>query len=294
MEIRRPGKNIRSSQKSSTRLVVSVFLLLGIFLLFWYQLKDFQATEEKSVESAKDYLPSSLQGTVYEKPYFSLSYVEKFELPEWVAYRLTIDMLNRPKRPRNQDFNPDPAITSVSAHYRDYKSSGYRRGHLVPSADMAWNQEAMNATFLMSNVAPMLENFNDGIWLELEHNIRDWARKYKNIVVITGPLFNDSLGMIGENDVLVPRYFYKAVFTIDKVKPEAIGFIFDQKNENSMSLDHYIVPIDSIEKQSGLDLFANMYGDWDEEIRIEKKKGKERGEWPFNQKWYNERIENNK
>jgi len=292
MEIRRPGKNQRSSKKSSTRFVVTIVFIIGVIVLFWYQLKEFQATEDKKIESLKDYLPAPNEGIVYDKPYFSLSYTEHYELPEWVAYRLTIDMMNSHKHPRDQDFNPDPVIESGSAHYRDYKSSGYSRGHLVPSADMSWNQKAMNATFLMSNIAPMLEDFNDGIWLELEHDVRDWARKYKSIIVITGPIFRDSLGIIGKNDVLIPRYFYKAVFTIDKDKPEVIGFIFDQQSQNFSTLDEYIVSIDSIEKETGLDLFANMYGNWDEEIRIEKQFGKAKGEWPFNEKWYDERMEN--
>ena len=292
MDIRRPGKNKQASRKSSTRFFVTIFLIIGIFVLFWYQLKDFQAAESKVIESQKDYLPEPNRGRVYEKPFFSLSYVEKFELPEWVAYRLTSDMMNKPNHPRNQDFNPDPAIESGSAHYHDYKQSGYRRGHLVPSADMSWNQEAMDATFLLSNVAPMLEDFNDGIWLELEHNVRDWARKYKSITVITGPIFRDSIEVIGENEVLVPKYFYKAVFTTNKDKPNAIGFIFNQHDTTFGTLENYIVSIDSIEKETGLDLFANMYGSWEEEIRIEKQKERFGLEWPFNPHWYKERMEN--
>jgi len=290
MEIRRPGKIQQTKKKSSTSLMITIILIIGIFILFWYQLKEFQATENKIIESKKDYLPLASNGKIYNKSFFSFSYVEQYELPEWVAYRLTKEMLDKPNHPRNQDFNPDPVIETGSAHYHDYKQSGYRRGHLVPAADMSWNQDAMNSTFLMTNVAPMLEDFNDGIWLELEHDVRDWAYLYKKIIVITGPVFRDSLGVIGENEVFVPRHFYKAVFTIDHDKPEAIGFLFDQTIPNPGALEQYIIPIDSIEKVTGLDLFANMYGSWEEEIRIEKQSGKVKGEWPLNQHWYDERV----
>ncbi len=292
MDIRRPGKKQQQAKKSSSGLIVTAFLVIGVFILFWYNLKEFQKTENTKIESKKDYLPLANKGKIYDKPFFSLSYVEKYELPEWVAYRLTKDMLNKPKHPRDQEFNPDPSIETGSAHYHDYKQSGYNKGHLVPAADMSWNDEAMNATFLMSNVAPMLEDFNDGIWLELEHNVRDWAREYNNIIVIAGPIFRDPLGQIGENDVLVPRYFYKAILTIDRGKPESIGFIFNQENKAPGTLDQYVVPIDSIEKETGLDLFANMYGSWENEILQEKQKGNTKGEWPFNQRWYEERIKN--
>src|SRR4026208_2290090 len=154
MEIRRPGKIQQTKKKSSTSLMITIILIIGIFILFWYQLKEFQATENKIIESKKDYLPLANKGKIYNKSFFSFSYVEKFELAEWVAYRLTKEMMNKPNFPRNQDFNPDPEIETGSAHYHDYKQSGYRRGHLVPAADMSWNQEAMNSTFLLTNVAP--------------------------------------------------------------------------------------------------------------------------------------------
>ncbi len=291
MDIRRPGKT-SPAKKSSGKFYITILLVIGVMILFWYNLKEFQSTGNKIIENTKDYLPAPYLGVVYNKHYFSLSYREQYELPEWVAYRLTGDMINKPNHPRNQDFEPDPAITTGSAHYHDYKQSGYSKGHLVPAADMSWDQQAMNSTFLMSNVAPMLESFNSGIWLELEHDVRDWATKYKDIIVIAGPIFRDSLGSIGANDVLVPRYFYKAIFTTDRRKPEAIGFIFDQTNKNFGTLDQYVVSIDSIEKATGLDLFANMYGSWENEIRVEKEKSKAKGEWPFNPYWYQERVKN--
>lgn len=292
MEIRRQSRHQQTNQKSLNKMLFGLAFLIGIMLLFWYNVKDYQKTEVAKTAEVKNVLPDAVSGVIYNKPYYSLSYVEQYEIPEWVAYKLTVGMLNQQKFPRNQDFNPDPAITSTSAHYHDYKQSGYRRGHLVPSADMAWNKPAMDATFLLSNIAPMREEFNDGVWLELEHNVRDWARRYNEIDVVTGPVFRDSIAVIGRNDVLVPRYFYKAVFTTQNQKPEVIGFLFDQTINTAERLDAFVVPIDSIEKLTGIDLFAGRYGDWDEEIRLEKRDKIEKGQWLFNEKWYKERTNN--
>jgi hypothetical protein len=55
-------------------------------------------------------------------------------------------------------------------------------------------------------------------------------------------------------------------------------------------LERFIVPIDSIEKVTGMDLFSNMYGDWNVEINMEKITDHDPARWPFNEKWYNERI----
>src|SRR5687768_9039894 len=252
MEIRRNSRHLQANKKSQSRLIMGALFLIGVMVLFWFNLKDYKEEEKKQILDDKEYVPSTLNGEVYHKPFFSLSYVEKYEIPEWVAYRLTVDMLNAKKFPREQDFNPDAGIAEGSAHYHDYKNSGYRRGHLVPSADMAWNKEAMDATFLLSNIAPMREEFNDGIWLELEHNVRDWARRYQNIMVITGPVLKDSITSIGKNGVLVPKYYYKAIFKVENSKPEVVGFLFDQTTESDLSLENFIVPIDSIEKLTGL------------------------------------------
>jgi len=291
-EIRRNARQRQAYKKSQGRLFLGVLFIIGVMVLFWFNLKDYKEEEKKQILDDKDYLPVAHQGIIYHKPFFSLSYVEEYEIPEWVAYRLTVDMLNTKKFPRDQDFNPDPAIAEGSAHYHDYKKSGYRRGHLVPSADMAWNKQSMDATFLLSNVAPMREAFNDGVWLELEHNVRDWARRYKNVMVITGPVIKDSITTIGENDVLVPRYYFKAVFKVENSEPEVVGFLFDQTIDSELPLENFIVPIDSIEKLTGFDLFENLYGDWENEIQLEKKKARTQGQWNFNEKWYQERLEN--
>ena len=290
-EFRLPTHNKRYEKKSVGKLVFMVLFLVAIIFMFMYYLNQMGETGSIPTSSTHLYTPDPREGVVYHKPNFSLSYVEKYELPEWVSYELTIDMMNAPKRKRDQDFNPDPAITTGSGHYHDYKSSGYRRGHLVPSGDMAWNKASMDATFLLSNVAPMLEDFNDGIWLELENNVRDWSRKHRKIEIVAGPVFVNPLDTIGENQILVPRYFYKAVFTIDGGKPEVIGFLFNQALSTYDGLEAYEVSIDSIEKMTGLDLFANLYGNWDEEIRLEKIVHPYPAEWPFNDRWYQQRLE---
>lgn len=290
-EFRIPSHNKRYEKKAVNKLsLMALFFVVIIFVVMYY-LNDLSHDQAQVKTVSHTYLPEAGQGVVYHKPGFSLSYVEQYELPEWVSYELTVDMMNKPKYNRDQDFNPDPAIRTGSGHYRDYKGSGYRRGHLVPSGDMAWNKEAMDATFLLSNVAPMRQEFNDGIWLELENNVRDWSRKYGDINVVTGPLFNGTTTTIGENQILVPRYFYKAVFTIQDSVPMAVAFLFDQEQQTFSVLGDYVVSIDSLEKLSGIDLFEGRYGNWDEEIKLEKRSDIPAGEWPFNERWYGQRLE---
>jgi len=144
---------------------------------------------------------------------------------------------------------------------------------------------------LLSNVAPMREEFNDGIWLELEHNVRDWSRKYKEIKVVTGPLFAEATTTIGENQILVPKYFYKAIFTIQDSVPLVIAFLFDQDQPVYTALGDYVVSVDTLEELSGLDFFSGHYGSWEKEINLEKESGIPIDEWPFNERWYLQRLD---
>lgn len=290
-EFRIPSHNKRYGKKAFNRMVFFALFIAGLIFLGLFYIDEFTPIAELPGAPTISYYPEANQGVVYHKPSFSLSYVEKYELPEWVTYELTVGMMNKKKFERNQDFNPDPDIVTGSGHYRDYKSSGYSRGHLVPSADMAWKKKAMDATFLLSNVAPMRAQFNDGIWLELEHNVRDWARRYEHITVIAGPVFSGASATIGDNKILVPKYYYKAIFTINDNQPDVIAFLFDQRDENPGALSSYVVSVDSLEKIIGIDLFSNLYGDWDEEIRLEKRGGITEGEWPFNERWAKQRRE---
>lgn len=268
-----------------------IVIVVGIIFFFVYKSEKFTTSlpQAQPLKPARNvYTPEPLQGVIYQKPHFTLSYVEQYEIPEWVSYELTVDMLNAEKFPRDQEFDPDPAITTGSGHYRDYKGSGYSRGHLVPAGDMSWNKQAMDATFLISNIAPMTFNFNNGVWNELEQNVRDWARLHKRVLVISGPVFKDPLSVIGQNEILVPRYYYKAVFTDDEQQPRVIGFLLDQTKEEYDRLDQYVVSLDSIEKVTGIDLFSNLYGNWDKEIELEKQRSVLR-DWPFNERWYTQR-----
>jgi endonuclease G len=139
----------------------------GVVIWFVYNWDQFADLDSFEIPQAEIYLPVAKDGVVYHKPGFSLSYVEKYELPEWVVYTLDVHMMNKSKNERTQDFNPDPAIATGSGHFWDYKKCGYRRGLLVTSSDMSSDIDAMNATFLLSNVAPLTPEFYDGIWIEL-------------------------------------------------------------------------------------------------------------------------------
>ena len=133
-----------------------------------------------------DFLPSSLDSSknqIVHHTYYSLSYSEEHEQPEWVFYEIKNErILGLVQRANN--FRKDDKISSNSSSLHDYKGSGYDRGHLVPAGDMSFSSTAMSESFLMSNMSPQYPSFNRGVWKKLESLVRKWGTT-KSIYVAT-------------------------------------------------------------------------------------------------------------
>ncbi|MBN2767317.1 MAG: DNA/RNA non-specific endonuclease [Paludibacteraceae bacterium] len=188
---------------------------------------------------------------VVEHPGFTLAYNEAHEQAAWVAYELTAAEVAGSVS-RTDRFMIDPAITTESANAEDYKGSGYDRGHLAPAADMKWSEEAMIASFYFSNMSPQLPSFNRGVWKKAEEQVREWARNYEAVYIVTGPVFAVDVEQIGKNAVSVPVYYYKAL--IDKRIEKAVALLIPHK-PSKRSLADFCVSIDSLEILTGLDFF---------------------------------------
>ncbi|PCJ28396.1 MAG: DNA/RNA endonuclease [Flavobacteriales bacterium] len=187
--------------------------------------------------------------------YYQLEYDELHEQAAWVFYKLTPESINGIAERKNK-FKPDKLVVTGSAELIDYKGSGYDRGHLCPAAVMKINQKAMDESFYMSNMSPQLPAFNRGKWKQLESQVRKWVEKEDTLFVVTGPIFSDSLGVIGINKVTIPAYYYKIIYDPTGEK-KMIAFIMpNHKIENSIL--EYVVTVDEVELKTGLDFFSAL------------------------------------
>ncbi|MFZ4456247.1 MAG: DNA/RNA non-specific endonuclease [Bacteroidales bacterium] len=190
---------------------------------------------------------------------YTLSYNEKHEQANWVAYQLTAEETEK-AFDRSNKFKPDPDVATESANNADYKGSGYDRGHLAPAADMSWSREAMQESFYYSNMSPQVPAFNRGIWKELEEQVRDWARSNRAIYVVTGPVLEDGLPTIGPNGVSVPRYYYKVILDYTKPDLKSIGFVLPNEGSDK-PLSAFAVSVDEVERITHLDFFPTLPDD---------------------------------
>jgi endonuclease G len=234
----------------------------------------------------RTYLPSS-RGQIVHHTYYSLSYIERNEQPEWTAYIMDRKMLNVPNLERYKHFAPDYQVSTRSAFHRDYNNSGFTRGHLVPAGDMAFDTIAMRESFYMSNMSPQLRAFNNGIWKELEENIRDWTYKAEQLYIITGPIFNGVRKTIGrENKIAVPNAFFKVLMDYKNPEHKAIAFIIPHEMSDRR-LEEFMVTIDQVEILTGIDFFNDLINDAEEE-KLESQIDKTK--WNVSDKRYQLRI----
>lgn len=216
--------------------------------------------------NGQDFKPTILNGELIDHGYYSLSYNEQHEQAEWVYYHLTSTMISGSFK-RTDNFRSDPFISSGSASLTDYKGSGYDRGHLAPAADMKLSVSAMSESFFLSNMSPQDPSFNRGAWKKLETLIRNWVLGESSVYVVTGPIFNDNLGSIGYNNVTIPGYFYKVVYS-DKNK-EMIGFVMpNQKTDHDLKI--FVRSVDFIENQTGIDFFYQLEDNLESELEATK------------------------
>lgn len=197
---------------------------------------------------------------VIEREGYALGYVEAWEQPAWVAYRLTKDEVMSRKASRADAFMADPEVRTGSASPEDYSGSGYDRGHLAPAGDMHWSDKTMLESFYMSNISPQEPSFNRGIWSRLEQAVRRFAYSERSVFVVTGPIVtDDDEKTIGRSKVRVPGFYYKVIY--DETPPEKmIAFILP--NEGSKKpLDGFVVTVDDVEEATGLDFFSSLPSD---------------------------------
>lgn len=216
-----------------------------------------QTTNSKPKKLTNEfYLPSSTTGQIVHHEGYSLSYHEAFEQAEWVAYELKKNQVvyTDYKRPY---FEQDEAIKTKSAHWRNYKESGYDRGHLCPAADRKYTKAAFTETFLTSNISPQEHEFNSGIWNRLEQKVRYWAKKYDGVYVVTGGILEKNLKRIGHEDVAVPNYFYKILLDNTEGNTKMIAFLLPHQDSNK-PLYEYVVSVDEIEQRTGIDFFPEL------------------------------------
>ena len=241
--------------------IIAIIIIIGL-----YSYEHFQNSEEKAeivkegqsvkLNTNEYFLPTSTTNQIIHHQNYSLSYSEPHEQAEWVAYELKTSHISSTNHKRPY-FEIDEAVKTGAAHWRNYKNSGYDKGHLCPAGDRRFTKEAHDETFLTSNISPQEHEFNSGVWNRLEQKVRYWAKKNDGIFIVTGGVLKDNLKTIGEGKVAVPNQFYKIILDNTNGKIKVLAFLVNHQ-DSDLPLYKFVVSVDEVEALTGIDFFPEL------------------------------------
>ena len=195
---------------------------------------------------------------------FSLEWSYADKANRWTCYQMHKGNMYE-NVVRDDAFAEDPEIPEeYRSTLKDYKGSGFSRGHLCPSADRLCSNEQNRQTFFLSNMQPQYQNHNGGLWLRLENKIRDWADNCDTLYVVKAATIRSDqlLNVKCNGKLIVPKYFYMAVMAYDKSTNEykAIGLwtLHQEATDSNKNLGDYAITIDELEERTGIDFFCNL------------------------------------
>lgn len=221
---------------------------------------------------------------------YTTSYNKVTKCPNWVAWHLTDEHTDGPfprsgepyfendeacgigKVDRNiwkGDYFVDMEAELPRQEHSDWaeKPAGMSHGHICPAGDNKWSKAAMNQSFLLTNMCPQDETLNSGGWRKLEEKCRDWAKKYEDIYIVSGPIFYEGAKRsFGKNKIGIPDAFFKVVLCVNG-QPKAIGFIYSN-DSSSQSMAKNVHSIDEIEEIVGMDFFYYLPDSIENEVEM--------------------------
>lgn len=203
----------------------------------------------------------------------------------WVAF--TFDTTTSADNVKRTDaWSVDPKLPAeMQVQESDHKNDGFDKGHLCASEDRVYLKEANEQTFYYSNISPQLNDFNGGFWGKLEARVQTWGRStadgvYDKVYVTKGGTLNKLLKNFKGTTVnggtpttdangftihglACPEYYFMAVLSQKDDVFHAIAFLVPHKegmtrNPSSDELKEYVVSVDKLEEETGIDFFCNL------------------------------------
>ena len=202
---------------------------------------------------------------------YSISFNSERQHSRWVAF--TFNESNRAKNVgRSDNFQADPDFlgeyTMTNGQIYDKgnnKDIRYQRGHLVASYDRVYSREANEQTFYMSNISPMIDKFNTGLWNDLEYKINEAGKGWgcnpnfaDTLYVVKGGTIAEGLYTSKGTCPTVPKYYFMALLRLKGSNYYGIAFWMEHKSSLPGTEMDYAITIDELEERTGIDFFCNL------------------------------------
>ena len=219
---------------------------------------------------------------------YSICYDTSTLVSQWVAYPLH-SCYTTPSIKRTDAWAFDPDIPEeqqqniVKGGYNDGEYRQLDRGHMLPSASRYSTENTNAQTFYATNIMPQNSSFNQGVWGNLENNVRK-SICADTLYVVVGTLYENSSKFTSRGrNITRPSHCYKLLLRTkkgnsgksiseitDPSEIKAIGFLFENSS-NAVSIDKAVVSIEEIEARSGFTFYRNLNPAVAEQVKSQKK-----------------------
>lgn len=209
----------------------------------------------------------------------------------WSAYQMTQATMEQNTSRYYSTTNQYPLDPLLPAQYYlsmdCYWNSGFDHGHLCPSYDRLYSQEANYQTFFLTNMQPQYKAFNGSLsgsesyknswspWYKLEGKEGLIRTAISNInaevlYVVKGGTIEDEqiLPTLVRGEMRVPKYFFVALLLKNKEGYKSVGFWMEHKSSYATDepLGSYAVNIAELEDKTGIDFFCNLPDDIEKRV----------------------------
>lgn len=178
----------------------------------------------------------------------------------------------------------DPALTASQRLDADYfygssygsgdkQDISFDHGHICPSNDRLYSDEANYQTFYLTNMQPQYKVFNGshqqhkykGLWIKMENFVYNLGLASTDTLYVCkgGTIEDDQILTRIDGKLIVPKYFFAALLMKNSLGYRAIAFWFPHTNvyHGDDGLSEYALSIDELEEKTGIDFFCNLPDD---------------------------------
>ena len=232
---------------------------------------------------------------------YSICYDTDKLVPHWVAYPVHRSYIGSLSRTNRWSFDDWYYSSSGAATYRptepvipeakqqNIKSGSYgtgdQRGHMLPSATRLSDYNTNAQTFYATNMMPQHGKFNEGVWANLEGDVRS-KMCADTLFVVTGTLFESGSYQFESRGrkITRPTHAYKLLLrtksgntgkhivnitSADELM--CIGFLFENNNTGAnTSISQAVVSVAEIERRTGFKFFRNLNPAIADEVKAQK------------------------
>jgi len=142
---------------------------------------------------------------------------------------------------------------------------------MVCAGNSCSSEQAMDQSFLQTNVFAQLSKFNNSIWKKLENRVRKLVDDYELVQVFTGPAFKPIKEKDGtewikyrltrENGTAIPTHFFKVIYAHNRGKTQGMAYLVPHENIGTETEPEvYLVTIENVQRITGIqfDMWRNL------------------------------------